>query len=433
MKNRILRAAALFLAAAALTCGGTARAAGQTKQTEKEGADVRLKDAVTKELGCYVGAAITSQDINNRRVWDIVTTHFNAVTLGNELKPDALFNYSNAVCPGIEEAELNGETIAVPKMNYYRAEVMLDKILQWNKKHPDDALKVRGHVLVWHAQTPEWFFHEDYDKEKPYVDKETMNKRLEWYIRTVLTHFTGEDSEYRDLFYGWDVVNEAVSDATGTYRSDCENSDEPLSNDTHGSNSSWWHIYQSNEYILNAFIYANKYAPSDLELYYNDYNECMALKQMGILELLRAVRATDGARIDAMGMQGHYNMESPGASQIDTAIRMYASVVGNVQMTELDMKSSADYDGSPEAKEKEYEEQAKRYRTIYWTLKSTNREDDINITSLTFWGTADHLSWLQSRSNIGGGNTTGLPECPLLFDEHYEKKPAFYVFTEESN
>ena len=395
-----------------------------------EADDVRLRDAVTKELDCYVGAAVTSSELNNENVWDIVTTHFNAVTFGNELKPDSMFNYSNAVCPGTAEAELNGETITVPKMNFTRADMMLDKILQWNEKNPDNALKVRGHVLVWHSQTPEWFFHEDYDKTKPYVDKDTMNKRLEWYIRTMLTHYTGEDSKYKGMFYGWDVVNEAVSDATGTYRTDSENPNEPLSNDTHGNNSSWWHVYQSNEYIINAFIYANKYAPADLELYYNDYNECMANKKEGIIELIKAVQSAEGTRIDAMGMQGHYNMEWPALSDIETAIHDYADVVGNIQITEFDMKSSEGYDGSQEAKEKEYEEQAKRYGAIYQALKSASSEDGVNVTSLTFWGTADHLSWLQSRSNIGGGNTTGLPECPLLFDENYEKKPAFYAFTE---
>ena len=25
-------------------------------------------------------------------------------------------------------------------------------------------------MLVWHSQTPEWFFHEDYDKNKAYAD-----------------------------------------------------------------------------------------------------------------------------------------------------------------------------------------------------------------------------------------------------------------------
>lgn len=394
-----------------------------------------LRDAVMENLGCRVGAAVTVSDIQNEKSWEIVTTYFNAITVGNELKPDAMFGYSNGRCPGTEEAELNGETIVVPKLNYSRAETILDKVLEWNQANPDHDIKVRGHVLVWHSQTPEWFFHVDYDKNKDYVDKETMNKRLEWYIRTMLTYFTGEDSKYKDLFYGWDVVNEAVSDGTGTYRSDQENPGEPLSQDTHGSNSSWWHVYQSNEYILNAFLYANKYAPANLELYYNDYNECVASKQLGIIELLKAVKELEGepgvgTRIDGMGMQGHYNMTSPTWNDVDAAIRRYAAVVENVQITELDMKASDGYDGSDEAKAEEYEKQAERYRMIYWVLKNDNKQDGINITGLIFWGTADHLSWLQSRSNVGGGNTQGLPECPLLFDENYEPKPAYYMFLE---
>ena len=417
---------------------------GETFEGDAENAEaendeeevVILKDGVEKQLGCFVGTAITSQELGDTKIWAIITTHFNAITLGNELKPDCMFGYSNGTCPGTEEADLNGETIVVPKLNYSRSEKILDRIVKWNNENPDNVIKVRGHVLVWHAQTPEWFFHEDYDKTKDYVDTETMNKRLEWYIKTMLTHYTGEDSKYKDLFYGWDVVNEAVSDATGTYRSDSENSEEPLSNDTHGNNSSWWHVYQSNEYIINAFTYANKYAPADLELYYNDYNECMTKKQQGIIELLKAVKEKEGApgegtRIDAMGMQGHYQMSSPGMVDFENAIRAYAAVVGNVQITEMDMKSSDGYDGSAEAKEREFTRQAERYNTLYWVMKTLNQEDGINITGLTFWGTVDHYSWLQSRSDVGGGNKEGLPECPLLFDEMYLPKPAFYVFAEE--
>lgn len=394
-----------------------------------------LRDAVMENLGCRVGAAVTLSDIQDEKSWGIVTTYFNAITIGNELKPDAMFGYSLERCPGTEEAELNGETIIVPKMDFSRAEAILDKVLEWNQANPDKEIKVRGHVLVWHAQTQEWFFHVDYDKNKDYVDKETMNKRLEWYIRTMLTHFTGEDSKYKGMFYGWDVVNEAISDGTGTYRSDSENPDEPWSQDRHNSNSSWWHVYQSNEYIINAFLYANKYAPADLELYYNDYNECVFNKQQGIIKLLQAVKEQEGepgvgTRIDGMGMQGHYSMASPTWTEIDNSIKRYAAVVGNVQITEFDMKSSDQYDGSDETKAEEYEKQAERYRTIYWVLKKDNQEEGINITGLTFWGTADHLSWLQSRSDIGGGNSQGLPECPLLFDENYEPKPAYYKFLE---
>lgn len=394
-----------------------------------------LKDGVMNTLGCRVGCAATAPELEDKKVWEIITTHFNALTIGNELKPDAMVGYSCTFCPGTEEAELNGETILVPKLDYSRAEKMLDKIYGWNQENPDNQIKVRGHVLVWHAQTPEWFFHVDYDKNKDYVDKETMNKRLEWYIRTMLTHFTGEDSKYKDMFYGWDVVNEAVSDGGG-YRTDSENPNESLSEDRHGSNSSWWHIYQSNEYIINAFIYANKYAPADLELYYNDYNECELQKMKTIVELLTELKALEGepgvgTRISAMGMQGHYNMTSPAMDRVELAVKSYAAVVGNVQITEFDLKARDSYDGSEEAKEEEYQKQASRYRILYLVLKNQNKQEGTAITGITFWGTVDHYSWLQSHSNVGGGNTGNLNQCPLLFDENYEPKPAFYVFAAE--
>lgn len=395
-----------------------------------------LKDGVMDTMGCFVGCAATAAELEDEKVWEIITTHFNALTIGNELKPDAMVGYSVSKCPGTEEAELNGETIVVPKLDYSRAEKMLDKIYDWNRENPDNQIKVRGHVLVWHSQTPEWFFHVDYDKNKDYVDVDTMNKRLEWYIRTMLTHFTGEDSKYKGMFYGWDVVNEAISDGSGTYRTDNEKPEEALSEDRHGSNSSWWHIYQSNEYIINAFIYANKYAPADLELYYNDYNECDAKKQRGIVELLKALKEREGepgtgTRITAMGMQGHYDMERPDMGKLEYAVSSYAQVVGNVQITEFDLKARDGYDGSDEAKAEEYQKQASRYRVLYLVLKNQNKTEEVNITGITFWGTVDHYSWLQSRSDVGGGNTGSLMQCPLLFDENYEPKPAFYVFAED--
>lgn len=420
--------------------GGQTGPSGQDGQTEGEREGAKevpvLKDGSLNTMGCRIGCAATASELEDERVWEIITTHFNALTIGNELKPDAMVGYSVTYCPGTEETELNGETIVVPKLDYSRAEKMLDKIYDWNQENPEDPIKVRGHVLVWHAQTPEWFFHVDYDKTKDYVDVDTMNKRLEWYIRTMLTHFTGEDSKYKDLFYGWDVVNEAISDGTGTYRTDSENPDEALSEDRHGSNSSWWHIYQSNEYIINAFLYANKYAPAELELYYNDYNECSTWKQRGIADLLRELKEREGApgegtRITAMGMQGHYNMQDPDMSKFDYAVSSYAEIVGNVQITEFDLKARDSYDGSDEAKKEEYEKQATRYKVLYTVLNNQNQKEGVNVTGITFWGTVDHYSWLQSRSNVGGGNTGSLLQCPLLFDENYEPKPAFYVFAGE--
>ncbi len=389
-----------------------------------------LRDSVEKKMGCRVGCAITGREPWDAKLWDIVTTHFNAVTLGNELKPDSLFGYSVSECPGTEEAELNGEKIIVPVLDYSNPEPILDKLLKWNEAHPDRKIEVRGHVLLWHSQTPEWFFHEDYDKTKPYVTAEVMDKRLEWYIREVLGHFTGKDSPYKELFYGWDVVNEAISDSTGTYRTDTERPDEALSDDRHGGNSSWWHVYQNEDFIINAFKYANKYAPADLELYYNDYNECDVKKRNGIIELLKTVKEAEGTRIDAMGMQGHYGMSGPSYTDVEESAKAYGEIVGSVQMTEWDIRATEGYDGSEEAMKKEYEEQRKVYNLMYYALQSA-KKSGVNITGITFWGTIDTYSWLQFRSNVGGGSNKEQKQCPLLFDGDYEPKPAFWVFAEE--
>ncbi len=442
-RRKITAIAAIVTVLATLAgCGGDAKTSASVIKSpaEENGWEIDnvpvLRDSVRREMDAFAGCAVTGSEIDDPKVWEIITTHFERVTLGNELKPDCMFGYSNGKCPGKTTEILNGEEITVPTPNYSRAEKILDKILKWNAEHPDRTIKVRGHVLVWHSQTPEWFFHEDYEKSKPYVDTETMNKRLEWYIKTVLTHFTGPDSKYKDLFYGWDVVNEAISDGTGKLRTDKENASESVNQDTHGSNSSWWAVYQSNEFIINAFKYANKYAPADLELYYNDYNECTLPKRTGILELLQAIKDEEGApgegtRIDAMGMQGHYSMDSPEASAITSSIVAYCKVVGAVQLTEVDISASSSYDGSDEQMIEENEKLRKRYNMLSFAIKTARTDENVHFKGITFWGTVDHYSWLQSRSNVGGGSKTGLPQMPLLFDKDYRPKPCFFVFAKE--
>ena len=375
-----------------------------------------LKDAVTKEMGSdfIMGVSILNSELSDDLLMQLVTKHFNAVTLGNELKPDAMFGYSKT-CPGTETASINGQEIQVPRLDYSRAEKTLDAIYDWNQANPEDFIKIRGHVLVWHSQTPEWFFHEDYDESKPYVSKDTMNLRLEWYIKTMAEHFTGSGSKYKDMFYGWDVVNEAVSDSTGTYRSDSEN-------------SSWWAVYHSNEFILNAFTYANKYMPASVELYYNDYNEWFSSKRNGIVQLLKDVKAKDGARIDGMGMQGHYQTsDTPTVDEFETAVKAYYDVVGQVQITELDFAASASYDGTSATQQAEYERQAKRYQDIYNSVRRLKKDGYI-VRNITIWGVIDKNSWLQTSSSVGGGTDGSRKQCPLLFDDDYQVKPSYWAF-----
>jgi len=413
----------------------TSDAKGTSSDAVSESETPSLRDSVASANGLGEDAIIgtcVGMGVNDKKLMDLVEEHFNAVTLENELKPDALFNYNNdSISPSsLQEVELNGETITVPTLNFSRADNILDKIKAWNDENPDRKIRIRGHVLVWHSQTPEWFFHVDYDKNNEYVTPDEMNKRLEWYIKTVLEYYTGEDSKYKDMFYGWDVVNEAVSDSTAKYRTDTEPGNDKLTDSTHGSKSSWWKVYESNEYIINAFTYANKYAPATLELYYNDYNECDNRKRTGIVQLLQDVKDAEGTRIDGFGMQGHYTVSAPTAGQIEEAARAYAAVVGKVMLTELDVKASPMFDGSEEKLPEEYERQAVYYKSIYDKMKELNNEDGITVSGITLWGVIDTYSWLQQQSNVGGGANGQTLQCPLLFDGNYEPKPAFYSFVE---
>lgn len=381
----------------------------------------RLRDAVPAQMGqdFIIGTAICNSDLKDVDTMALVTRHFNAITLGNELKPDAMFGYSNNRCPGTETVVLSGEELEVPKLDYSRAEKTLDAIYEWNQNHPEDIIKVRGHVLVWHSQTPEWWFHEDYDAGKAYADTDTMNRRLEWYIKTMAEHFTGEDSKYHGMFYGWDVVNEAVSDGGARYRNASEN-------------SSWWAVYQSNEFIVNAFRYANQYMDPEVELYYNDYNEWFPAKREGIVQLLRDVQEAEGTRIDGMGMQGHYQtVGSPTVKEFEDAARAYAAIVGQVQVTELDMKASSFYNGTELTRAKEFETQGWRYKSLLEKIKSL-REEGVNITNITLWGVVDKNSWLQTFNAVGGAADGKQRQCPLLFDDDYMVKPAFWAFADPS-
>lgn len=396
------------------------------------------KTSVTESLGndSIAGTAIMLSEISDDTLMELVEKHFNAVTFGNELKPDALFNYQidgNSV--PTKTITFEGEELQVPVVNdagdsldFSRADAMADKILEWNNAHPDQKIRIRGHVLVWHSQTQEWFFHENYDITKPYVNKETMNRRLEWFISSVFDHYFGEaaNGKYDGLFYGWDVVNEAV--IGNTYRTDKVSAAESLSEIRHGNNSSWWHVYESNEFIINAFKYANKYAPANVELYYNDFGETDNTKCEGIVKLINDVKSAEGTRLDAFGMQAHYNVDGFSAAQFKSVAKKYAQAAGKVQLTELDFKASSTYDGTAATKESEYTKMAYCHKNLYEAIKALKAEG-ANVSGITVWGVIEPNSWLHSQSNLGGG-ASGSAQCPLLFDGNYKAKPAYWAYVD---
>lgn len=379
-------------------------------ETVVEENGLKWKDAITKAFGndAIAGTCLGSNTISIEYLQELAKQHFNAITFENELKPEAVIKLDNGNVT----------------YNFSTADSMLAEIKKWNDENAEDDIdfKVRGHVLVWHSQTPEWFFHENYDTNAPYVDKDTMNKRMEDYIAAVFNHY--KNSDYVNMFYGWDVVNEAMSDQTGKPRKTSDN-------------SNWARIYgdESNEYIINAFRYANKYAPEHIELYYNDYNDCNEPKASGIAQLVKDIKAAEGTRIDGVGMQAHHNFADPSVAQIKSAINKYLDALGEggtIQMTEFDVKRSTTLDSADKIKA-EHDKQAWRFKEIFDAYRDIEEAREGSVGGITMWGITDETSWLQNNNSVGGASSGGT-QAPLLFyvDNYVAKaKPAFYAFFDD--
>jgi endo-1,4-beta-xylanase len=144
-------------------------------------------------------------------------------------------------------------------------------------------MKMRGHTLCWHNQTPAWMF---VDAKGDTVSKEALLQRLKDHITTVV-------SRYKGKIYAWDVVNEVISDkADEFYRQ-----------------SAWYKIC-GEEYIAAAFRYAHEADPQAL-LFYNDYNEIDSTKREKIFKMVNELKAAD-VPIHGIGLQGHWAVNEPG-------------------------------------------------------------------------------------------------------------------------
>lgn len=341
---------------------------------------VSLQDAYKDQF--KIGCAVAGSEFSQGATQDLIRKHYNSVTIGNELKPESVLDQAATLAYLNESGDQTN-----PQISLKQAAPMLQFC-------EDNGLDLRGHVLVWHSQTPDWFFKENYDADGAFVSPEVMDQRMENYIKNVMNAIA---TEYPDLHvYAWDVVNEAASDS-GTMR-------DPGAYSLGNGSSGWVSVYGDQSYILKAFTYARKYAPKDCKLFYNDYNEYSEAKLRYIqTEILQPL--VDAGLIDGMGMQSHIGMSSPSIAQYEAALRAYADMGLEIQITELDvaLRSNANEDLLA---------LAERYRQCFDMYKRV-KADGVNLSAVVLWGITDSTSW------IGG--------YPLLFDKDYQAKAAYYA------
>lgn len=327
-------------------------------------------ESIVEVYGEYfpIGVALPDHVLRNKLYYDIIDDNFNSITCENEMKADALLDAtkSRAGLP---------DTYLCPQVSFGRCQAAILYAL-------DHGQKIRLHTLVWQNQTTKWLFTEDYTDNGPLVSREVMLQRMENFIRQVLTYF---DENYPGLIYAVDVVNEAFNGPGFSVQ----------------TTDNRWYDTIGEDYVYYAFLYARKYAPDYMKLFYNDYNDLS--KTHSTPKQLK--RAKDEGLIDGIGMQAHYSADNNSATQVLVAVKEYCAAGYEVQLTELDI--------GLQNKSPWY---LKKQEIFYGDLMGGLArlvEEGYPITGVTIWGLTDTLTWRRG-------------EYPLLFNTDLSPKDAYY-------
>jgi endo-1,4-beta-xylanase len=315
-----------------------------------------------------MGVAVSAADLKNPGEVSLILGQFNSLTPENAMKMGPIHPEEN-------------------RYNWKDA----DSIVAFAQVH---GLKVRGHNLCWHEQTPKWLFR---DSVGNLVTKDVLLKRLKDHITAVVNRYKGK-------IYAWDVVNEAIDDDSTKFL----------------RNSLWYQIC-GDDFITKAFEYAHEADPNAV-LFYNDYNTERPEKRERVYRLLKQL-VDAGVPINAVGIQAHWSVYEPEQKELVATIKRLASLGLKVQVTELDisiypweknrraLRPGEKDDYTPELEKK----QTEKYAEVF---KIFRQYRDV-ITGVTFWNISDRNTWLDNYPVQGRKN------YPLLFDQKLQPKKAW--------
>jgi endo-1,4-beta-xylanase len=246
-----------------------------------------------------------------------------------------------------------------------------DAIVAFAEAH---GMHVKGHALVWHGATPSWFSG---------LTSAEARAAAEDYIRTVA-------GRYKGRLFAWDVVNEAVAD------------------DASGLRDTVFLEKLGPDYIAQAFRVARAADPTAL-LIYNDYGgEGLGAKSDRIYDLVKGLKQS-GVPIDGVGLQMHVEASGyPSTTDLAANIARLADLGLFVNISEMDVRIRNV--GGDQATR--LATQKARYHDITAACVAAPR-----CHAVTFWGFTDKHSWIDAAFG---------PDDPLLFDETYHAKPAFF-------
>ncbi|PJJ71080.1 endo-1,4-beta-xylanase [Diaminobutyricimonas aerilata] len=331
-------------------------------------------------LDVPVGVAIDSREMTGG-ARELLTRHFDQVTSENYMKPEAWYDAAGVFTPHPEA----------------------DALMSFAQ---EEDLGVYGHTLVWHSQTPAWFFQDGAGQpltDSP-ADQAVLEQRMRDHIFSVAEYVSstyGEFGSDTNPLYAFDVVNEVVSDASDT---------------DDGLRRSEWYRILGERFIDLAFQFADEAfndefaadgADRPVTLFINDYNTEQSGKQQRLRALVE--RMLDrGVPVDGVGHQFHVSLSTP-VGALDTALAAFGDLDLVQAVTELDVTT-----GTP-VTQANLIEQGYYYRDAFRIF----RDYVDSLFSVTVWGLTDGRSW-----RVGSG-------APLVFDDALQAKPAYYGIVDD--
>lgn len=347
-------------------------AVGCTEVADKPSEPKTLRQAYQDAF--YIGTALNRFQIeeSDSVMAEIVGKEFSSITAENMMKSMHIH----------------------PKRDTFNFE-MADNFVALGEKYD---MFVHGHTLVWHSQLSPWF--------------STIEDSLE-FAEATEKHIKDIVSRYKGKIDSWDVVNEAL------------NEDGSLRN-------SVFLQKMGEDYLASAFKWAAE-ADNEVDLYYNDYNMTNPEKRQGAIAMVKNI-LDQGIKVDGIGMQGHWHLNSPSLEEIEQSILDYSALGVKVAITELDVSvlpNPWDLEGAEISQNFENSEEMNPYKDGLpdsIQTKLANRYKDIfslflkhrdKISRVTFWGVSDGQSWLN------GFPIRGRTNYPLLFDRDLKPKAAY--------
>ncbi|KAL3938584.1 MAG: hypothetical protein SGARI_001684 [Bacillariaceae sp.] len=253
-----------------------------------------------------------------------------------------------------------------------------DAIVDWAIKH---NMKVKGHVLVWHVTSPCEILEE--------MTPEEVREQLRRHIFTTMGHFRGR-------IRVWDVVNEALAP------------DGSLA-------ESVFYRKLGPGYIEECFRWAHEADPNAILLYNDNKVEGMngpnKEKADAFYHLLAGL-VKRGVPIHGCGCQAHFNAAGTGRNRpptprmVKNQIHRLGKLGLKVNFSEMDVRVSQI---PPDLRQVA---QRQIYRDIIAAALTEPAFDGVWL-----WGFTDRHTWVTHFY---------YDDEPLIFDEEYERKDAYY-------